>query len=48
MQVKQYHPDVNDAVDADKVFAEINEAHQTLSDPIKRTIYDETGMSANE
>ena len=45
---KQYHPDVNKTSEAKRIFSEINEAHQTLSDPDKRSIYDSTGMTANQ
>lgn len=47
-QAKQYHPDVNKTREAQKMFAEINEAHETLKDDAKRKIYDQTGMSSNE
>ena len=46
--VKQYHPDVNSSTDAVQVFSVINEAHETLSDPLRREIYDNTGKSSNE
>jgi len=39
----KYHPDVNKSPDADKVFKEINEAYQVLSDPRKRATYDRFG-----
>lgn len=41
---RQYHPDVNqgDNASAEK-FQEINEAHEVLSDPNKRSKYDELG-----
>jgi DnaJ-class molecular chaperone len=45
---KKYHPDVNKSKGAEKIFAEINEAYETLSNDTKREIYDSTGMSANE
>ena len=45
---RQYHPDVNTTKGADKRFAEINEAYETLFDEKKREIYDATGMTANE
>lgn len=37
---KEYHPDVNNSSDADRVFKEINEAYDTLSDENKRKAYD--------
>lgn len=45
---REYHPDVNDSPEAQKIFADLNEAYQTLHDPKTREIYDATGMSANE
>ena len=40
---RQYHPDVNDAPDAEERFKEINEAFMVLSDTEKRSIYDRYG-----
>lgn len=40
---RQYHPDVNDAADAEERFKEINEAFAILSDPDKRSVYDRFG-----
>jgi len=40
---RQYHPDVNNAPDAEERFKEINEAFMVLSDSEKRTIYDRYG-----
>ena len=37
---KQWHPDKNDSAEAHERFAEINQAHQTLSEPVKRRLYD--------
>ncbi len=44
---KQYHPDVNKALDAQARFIEINEAYETLSDPQKRDLYDRYGNQQN-
>lgn len=40
---KQYHPDVYKGGDGDQHFKEINEAHEVLSDPDKRSAYDRFG-----
>jgi molecular chaperone DnaJ len=40
---KKYHPDVNKEDGADKIFQEINEANEVLSDPDKRKKYDQYG-----
>ncbi|MBQ8586901.1 MAG: molecular chaperone DnaJ [Oscillospiraceae bacterium] len=41
----QYHPDVNHEADAEIKFKEINEAHEILSDPDKRSRYDQFGFA---
>jgi len=40
---RQYHPDVNNAPDAEEKFKEINEAYAVLSDPDRRSAYDRFG-----
>ena len=41
--VRTYHPDVaRDKVTAHRLFIQINEAYETLSDPLRRRAYDET------
>ena len=42
---RQYHPDVNNASDAEERFKEINEAFVVLSDPSKRAAYDQYGAA---
>lgn len=43
---RQYHPDVaKDKKSAEARFKEINEAHEVLSDPVKRRKYDELGAN---
>lgn len=41
----QYHPDVNHEADAEQKFKEINEANEVLSDPDKRSRYDQFGFA---
>jgi molecular chaperone DnaJ len=41
--VKKYHPDVNDAEDAETKFKEVQEAYEILSDESKRKAYDQYG-----
>lgn len=42
----QYHPDRGGGKEAEAKFKEINEAYQILSDPQKRTQYDQFGSNA--
>ena len=43
---KKYHPDINKTEEATEKFKEINEAYECLSDPTKKSNYDQFG-SAN-
>lgn len=45
-QALQWHPDRNKSAEAETRFKEINEAYQVLSDPKKKTTYDQFGHSA--
>lgn len=45
---RKYHPDVNKAPDAGKVFSEVQNAYDVLSDPKKRSLYDQIGHAGFE
>lgn len=47
-KARQFHPDVNKSAGAEEKFKEINEAYQVLSDPQKKSAYDQYGHSAFE
>lgn len=40
---KKYHPDINKDEEAESIFKVINQAYAILSDPVKRSLYDEYG-----
>ena len=44
-KAKKLHPDVNPSPKAADEFAEVKQAHDVLSDPQKRSVYDMTGNS---
>ena len=45
---KKTHPDVNKSSDAKERFSEISTAYETLGDKTKRSIYDKTGLNADD
>ncbi len=45
---RKHHPDVDKSPGAEKKFKEINEAYQVLSDPQKKSAYDQFGHAAFE
>src|SRR3990167_7157012 len=45
---RKHHPDVDKSPGAETKFKEINEAYQVLSDPQKKSTYDQYGHSAFE
>lgn len=45
---KKYHPDINKEPDAEEKFKEINEAYEVLSDPNKKSQYDQFGFAGNQ
>src|SRR3989344_4656898 len=47
-KARKHHPDVDKSPDAEKKFKEINEAYQVLSDPQKKSTYDQFGHAAFE
>lgn len=47
-QALQYHPDKNKSKEAEEKFKEINQAYEVLSDPQKKTVYDQVGREGYE
>ncbi len=47
-QALQYHPDKNKSKEAEEKFKEINQAYEVLSDPQKKTVYDQVGREGFE
>ncbi len=45
---KKYHPDLNDAPDAEEKFKEVASAYETLSDETKRSSYDQYGHASTD
>ncbi|MEK9146658.1 MAG: DnaJ C-terminal domain-containing protein [Patescibacteria group bacterium] len=45
-EARKFHPDVNKSQGAEEKFKEINEAYQVLSDPQKKSAYDQFGHAA--
>ena len=43
---KKYHPDINKTAEATEKFKEINEAYECLSDPTKKSNYDQFGSAS--
>lgn len=47
-KARKHHPDIDKTAGAEEKFKEINEAYQVLSDPQKKSAYDQFGHSAFE
>lgn len=43
--VKQYHPDKNQSANAKELIFQINEAYEVLSDPVKKSRYDQKNIT---
>lgn len=48
VKARRHHPDVDKSAGAEQKFKEINEAYQILSDPQKKSAYDQYGHAAFE
>lgn len=47
-KVVEWHPDRNKSADAHKMIKEINKAYEVLSDPQKKSVYDQVGHESYE
>lgn len=45
---KKYHPDTNKDAEASKKFMDVQQAYEILSDPEKKTMYDQYGHGETE
>ena len=45
---QQYHPDTNPSPQADDMMKKINHAYEALSDPLRRSEYDQSRASSSQ